>query len=89
MKLLNKVLSGLMIVLVRAYQLVVSPLLHLVAGPGMGCRFQPTCSQYAIEALKIHGPFKGLWLATRRILRCHPLGGHGYDPVPPLRQKRQ
>ena len=46
------------------------------------CRFTPTCSHYAIEALKKHGPFKGLYLTIRRILRCHPWGGSGYDPVP-------
>lgn len=46
------------------------------------CRFTPTCSQYALEALRKHGPFKGLYLTVRRILRCHPWGGSGYDPVP-------
>ncbi len=46
------------------------------------CRFTPTCSQYALEALRRHGPVKGSWLALRRILRCHPWGGSGYDPVP-------
>jgi hypothetical protein len=46
------------------------------------CRFTPTCSEYARQALKKHGPIKGLWLAVRRILRCHPWGGSGYDPVP-------
>lgn len=46
------------------------------------CRFTPTCSQYALEALRRHGPFKGTYLAIRRILRCHPWGGSGYDPVP-------
>lgn len=46
------------------------------------CRFQPTCSQYAIEALRKHGPLRGSWLALKRILRCHPWGGSGYDPVP-------
>jgi len=86
MGLVSKVLSFILIVLVRAYQIVVSPLLHMIAGPGMGCRFEPTCSRYAIEALKVHGPIRGLLLATKRILRCHPIGGHGYDPVPPPRK---
>jgi putative membrane protein insertion efficiency factor len=53
--------------------------------PVMGghCRFQPTCSDYALGALRTHGAFRGGWLAARRLLRCHPFGGRGYDPVPP------
>ena len=61
---------------VRAYRLLLSPWV------GMNCRFQPTCSAYALEALEKHGAFRGSWLALRRILRCHPGGGSGYDPVP-------
>ena len=61
---------------VRAYRLVASPWV------GHGCRFQPTCSAYALETLERHGAIKGLWLTLRRISRCHPWGGHGYDPVP-------
>jgi hypothetical protein len=68
---------------VRAYQVVVSPTLHAIAGPGCGCRYTPTCSHYAIEALATHGALRGSFLAGRRILRCHPWGGHGADPVPP------
>ena len=63
--------------LIRLYQLAVSPWL------GGNCRFQPTCSAYAIEALERHGVLRGGWLAVRRIGRCHPWGGCGYDPVPP------
>ena len=50
---------------------------------GGHCRFQPTCSNYALEALRTHGAIRGCWLSLRRILRCHPFGGHGFDPVPP------
>ena len=64
------------VALIRFYQICISPL------KPPSCRFTPTCSQYALEAFRKHGPFKGLYLAVKRILRCHPLGGHGYDPVP-------
>ena len=66
---------------IRLYRGLISPLLPA------SCRFQPTCSAYALEALHTHGPFKGLYLAARRILRCHPIswlgGSSGFDPVPP------
>lgn len=65
-----------MIFLVRAYQVTLSPLF------GDCCRFTPSCSNYMIEALTVHGPVKGAWLGLRRILRCHPFGKKGYDPVP-------
>jgi putative membrane protein insertion efficiency factor len=64
------------ILLIRFYQLVISPWL------GPKCRYTPTCSQYALEAFKKYGPFKGFWLSVKRISSCHPWGGHGYDPVP-------
>jgi hypothetical protein len=62
---------------IRAYQWTLSPLLP------RGCRFTPSCSEYAAEAVLAHGLLRGCLLAARRLLRCHPWGGHGYDPVPP------
>ncbi len=68
--------------LIRFYQIVISPPLHFLLGPLAGCRFTPTCSQYALEAVRHHGVFRGGWLGIRRILRCNPWGGCGHDPVP-------
>ena len=76
MKVLLRILSFPFIALIKLYQWIISPIL------GPKCRFTPTCSAYAIEALKKHGVFKGLWLTIKRLGRCHPWGGHGYDPVP-------
>ncbi len=73
--------SRLLIGSVRFYQGAISP--HLPAA----CRYQPTCSQYAIDAVRIHGAAKGSLLAAKRLLRCHPWGGSGYDPVPPREDK--
>jgi len=73
---LSKTLAWPLIQLVRLYRLAVSPWL------GANCRYDPTCSSYAIEALQKHGVLKGGWLAAKRIARCHPWGGSGYDPVP-------
>jgi len=67
------------------YQKFLSPVLHFMSGPLGGCRFQPSCSNYFLQAIDAHGPWKGAWLGIRRIFRCHPWGGHGYDPVPPPR----
>lgn len=61
--------------LVRGYR-------YAAAGRPTPCRFVPTCSQYALDALEAHGAARGLWLTTRRLARCHPWGGHGWDPVP-------
>ena len=72
----SRVLAKPLIGLVRLYRLAISPWL------GGNCRFEPTCSNYAIEALQVHGVLKGSWLAARRIGRCHPWGSAGYDPVP-------
>lgn len=72
----NKIAILPLVVLIRFYQKAISPWM------GNNCRYTPTCSNYMLEALKIHGLFYGFWLGIKRILRCHPWGGSGYDPVP-------
>ena len=67
---------------IRFYQFMISPALVLLFGPSGGCRFTPTCSQYALDAVRTHGALTGTSLAARRICRCHPWGGCGHDPVP-------
>ena len=76
MKWLSRIISKLLVMPIRFYQICISPLL------GPCCRFTPTCSEYAKQAILKHGPIKGLRLAIWRILRCNPWGGSGYDPVP-------
>lgn len=71
----------LLLLLIKFYQTFISPLC-----PGV-CRYRPTCSQYMAEAVKVHGAIKGTWLGCKRILKCHPWGGSGYDPVPPKQKK--
>ena len=73
---LGEALAALLRLPVHVYRLAVSPYLP------MSCRFHPTCSGYALEALRVHGPFRGGRLVVGRLLRCHPWGGQGYDPVP-------
>jgi putative membrane protein insertion efficiency factor len=73
---ITRTLAWVLILPIRFYQIAISPLL------GPSCRFTPTCSEYARQAIIKHGPFKGLALAIWRILRCNPWGGSGYDPVP-------
>ena len=75
-KALKWLLSKVMLALIAFYRICISPLLP------PACRYTPTCSQYAQEAIRKYGPFRGGWLAFKRILRCHPWGGSGYDPVP-------
>jgi len=72
----TKLVSMVLLALIRGYQLLISPLFP------PSCRYFPTCSDYARQAVAVHGPFKGAWLALGRLLRCHPWGGLGYDPVP-------
>lgn len=76
MKTILKLLALPFIVLIKLYQWIISPWL------GAKCRFTPSCSNYSLEAFKKYGVFKGFWLTVNRIRRCHPWGGHGYDPVP-------
>ena len=69
-------MKRVLLFLIRLYQKYLSP------GLPRRCRFSPTCSQYAVEALRKYGPVKGGWLTLKRLARCHPWGGSGYDPVP-------
>lgn len=73
---LSRMFSLLLLIPIYFYRICISPLTP------PACRFTPTCSAYAVEAIKKHGPVKGFYLTVRRILRCHPWGGSGYDPVP-------
>ncbi|MDA9685459.1 membrane protein insertion efficiency factor YidD [Flavobacteriaceae bacterium] len=75
-KIIKSLINAPFLFLIFLYQKLLSPIL------GPKCRFTPTCSQYTAEALKKYGPFKGIWISSIRILKCHPWGGKGYDPVP-------
>ncbi|MDE6234879.1 MAG: membrane protein insertion efficiency factor YidD [Muribaculaceae bacterium] len=77
---ISRFFGKILILPIRFYQGAISPMFP------PACRYTPTCSQYAIEAIRIHGPIRGSWMAMRRIMRCHPWGGSGYDPVPPKRR---
>ena len=72
----KNLLSKMLIGLIRLYQITLSPYI------GRACRYTPTCSNYGIEAIRKHGPFKGTWLTIKRVLSCNPWGSSGYDPVP-------
>jgi len=73
---MKKIFKFLFLGIIRFYQYVISPITPA------SCRYIPTCSQYAVEAIQKYGPIKGGWMALKRILRCNPWGGHGFDPVP-------
>lgn len=75
------VLKFILIFAIRLYQLIISPALTFLFGSANGCRFTPTCSQYAIDAIRVRGAIAGSLLAAKRICRCHPFGGCGHDPV--------
>ena len=75
-------LQFLLVMFIRLYQLTLSPLLAALS-PGGICRYDPSCSNYALQAVKSHGAFRGVWLAVKRLARCHPWGGCGQDPVSP------
>jgi putative membrane protein insertion efficiency factor len=79
----DRLLAALVLACLRAYKLFVSP---LFAGC---CRFEPSCADYTAEAVRTHGSMRGSWLGLRRLSRCRPLGGHGFDPVPPVAPRRR
>tara|TARA_R110002049_G_scaffold85897_1_gene218365 strand:+ start:924 stop:1160 length:237 start_codon:yes stop_codon:yes gene_type:complete len=74
---MKKILIAPFLLIIKVYQTFISPMTPAT------CRYQPTCSHYAKEALEVHGFLKGGWLALKRIFSCHPFGGKGFDPVPP------
>ena len=76
-------LKGVVLLIVYFYRYGISPMTPA------SCRHVPTCSEYMVEAIRLHGPFKGLWLGLKRLSKCHPWGTHGYDPVPPPRPANQ
>jgi hypothetical protein len=79
---MNLAQRGLIFIL-RVYQWTLSPLLAVALGASGRCRFTPSCSQYALQAIRLHGAMRGGWLAARRLCRCHPWGDFGQDPPPP------
>ena len=78
----NKIFIYPLVFIIKIYQFIISPLI------GQNCRYLPTCSEYAIESLKLHGLLRGLFFTIRPILKCHPFGNHGFDPIPKRKQKK-
>jgi len=79
--------TGAAVGLIRIYQRTASPMLPALFGPTCGCRFHPSCSHYAAEAVTTHGTIKGAWLTARRLIKCTPFHSGGLDPVPPAQRK--
>lgn len=79
---ISRTLTVLIRLVIRFYQRILNPMLKAISGPAMGCRYSPSCSNYFLQAVEIHGPWRGSWYGICRIFRCHPWGGCGYDPVP-------
>ena len=79
---ISRLVSFLIRMVIRFYQRILGPMMKFSAGPAAGCRYTPSCSNYFLQAVEAHGPFRGSWFGICRIFRCHPWGGCGYDPVP-------
>ena len=75
-------IKGTMLAVLRGYKRIISPLLP------QACRFEPTCSEYAMDAVELYGPLRGAWMTLRRVARCHPFSRGGFDPVPPVSPDR-
>jgi putative membrane protein insertion efficiency factor len=78
----------ILIFFVRIYRVTLSPVLTVVFGPNGGCRYTPSCSRYALEAIQTHGAISGSWMSLKRICRCNPFGGCGHDPAPPVEKSQ-
>jgi len=77
-----KILNSVLIFFIKIYKYCISPYLH------SNCRYLPTCSEYFIDSLKLNGPFIGAWMGMKRILKCHPMGGEGFDPAKKIKLKK-
>jgi putative membrane protein insertion efficiency factor len=75
-------LQAILVIAISVYRWTISPAQTFLFGPTAGCRFTPTCSQFAVDAIRSRGAIAGSWLAAKRICRCHPFGGCGHDPIP-------